>query len=107
MGGGPQNTVSIWQELRPRLECLAGRPLDVRLSDWRPGDQPIYVSDTSRAQRDFGWTPRVGIDEGLERLWAWAGVLAGTSRTNGHVAKLEQREPDLLRASVVQAGPVT
>ena len=107
MGGGPQNAVSIWQELRPRLECLAGRPLSVHLSDWRPGDQPIYVSDTSRAQRDFGWTPRVGIDEGLERLWAWAGVLAGTARTNGHVPNLERSGADRVRTSVAQADPVT
>jgi CDP-paratose 2-epimerase len=107
MGGGPQNALSIWQELRPRLECLAGRRLRVRLSDWRPGDQPIYVSDTRKAQRDFGWAPRVGIDEGLGRLWAWAGVLAGTACTNGHVLNLQRSESELQPGSVVQAGPVT
>jgi len=107
IGGGPTNTVSIWQELRPRLECLAGRPLHARLSDWRPGDQPIYVSDTSRAQRDFGWVPRIGIDEGLESLWAWAGVLAGRARTNGHIPGLRGSGTDVLQPRVTQADPVT
>ncbi|HET6317933.1 MAG TPA: GDP-mannose 4,6-dehydratase [Chloroflexota bacterium] len=79
MGGGPTNTVSIWTELRPRLEQLAGRQLHVRMHDWRPGDQPVYVSDTRRAQRDFGWQPRIGVDEGLRRLWQWAQAVEGAA----------------------------
>src|SRR5919199_2318454 len=39
MGGGPTNSVSIWHELRPRLEELAGHPLDAVTDEWRPGDQ--------------------------------------------------------------------
>jgi CDP-paratose 2-epimerase len=97
IGGGPSNTISIWHELRPRLECLARRPVQACLSTWRPGDQPIYVSDTSSAQRDFGWAPRVSVDEGLKRLWAWAGVLAEGVRRNGHAA----------RNGTFQADPIT
>jgi CDP-paratose 2-epimerase len=76
IGGGPQNAISVWAELRPRLEKLAGRGLLVRTETWRPGDQPVYVSDTRRAERDFGWRPLVSVDEGLERLWQWATALA-------------------------------
>ncbi|MBI2755657.1 MAG: GDP-mannose 4,6-dehydratase [Chloroflexi bacterium] len=71
MGGGPANSLSIWRELRPMIEDLAGRSLRPSLGEWRPGDQPIYVSDTSAAGRDFGWSPRVGISEGLGLLWSW------------------------------------
>jgi CDP-paratose 2-epimerase len=76
IGGGPANTISIWQELRPRLEKLSGRRLTVDMQTWRPGDQPVYVSDIRQAQCDFGWRPQVGIDEGLRRLWAWALTLS-------------------------------
>src|SRR5690242_19173599 len=55
IGGGPSNSVSIWRELRPRLEQYVGHPLEVTLDEWRPGDQPVYVSDTRKAERDFGW----------------------------------------------------
>jgi CDP-paratose 2-epimerase len=71
IGGGPANSVSIWRELGPRLEALSGGRLDPTTSDWRPGDQPVYVSGTDAARRDFGWEPRIGLDEGLERLWSW------------------------------------
>ncbi|MBV9582872.1 MAG: GDP-mannose 4,6-dehydratase [Chloroflexi bacterium] len=84
IGGGPSNALSIWHELEPRLEALAGHPVHVSRGTWRPGDQPIYVSDTRKAQRDFGWQPLVHVDEGLQRLWAWACHLADAPHLNAH-----------------------
>jgi CDP-paratose 2-epimerase len=80
MGGGPANTVSIWHELRPRLEHLAGHSVSAQMQPWRPGDQPVYVSDTRKAANDFGWRPEVSLDDGLERLWEWAQHLTTTSQ---------------------------
>ncbi len=71
IGGGPPNSLSVWAELRPRLEKLAGQAVRSRHEARRLGDQLVYVSDTRQAERDFGWAPRVGIDDGLRRLWAW------------------------------------
>jgi CDP-paratose 2-epimerase len=71
IGGGPTRTLSIWTETGPLLEQNVGRPLPVRFSDWRPGDQRIYVSDISRAKADFGWEPQVSPEEGVRRLWNW------------------------------------
>jgi CDP-paratose 2-epimerase len=71
VGGGPANTVSAWAEFGSALEELAGEPIDVSFAGWRPGDQPVYVSDIRRAQRDLGWSPRVSLEEGLQRLWTW------------------------------------
>jgi CDP-paratose 2-epimerase len=106
MGGGPANSVSIWHELRPHLEQFAGRKLDATLDEWRPGDQPVYVSDTRKAERDFGWTPRFGVDEGLRRLWEWALEL---SRQPVRIAKQARTSPVPLRAprpGVALAGPI-
>jgi CDP-paratose 2-epimerase len=71
IGGGPAHTISIWTELGPILERLLGRPVPVSYSDWRPGDQRIYVSNIDKARRELDWSPRVGVQEGIERLYHW------------------------------------
>jgi CDP-paratose 2-epimerase len=71
IGGGPRNTISIWAEFGPLLEELLGRPIPVRYGDWRPGDQPIYVSDVRKAGRQLGWCPRISVREGVTRLFEW------------------------------------
>jgi CDP-paratose 2-epimerase len=74
IGGGPANAMSVWAEFGPLLEELARRPIPVKYGDWRPGDQPVYISDISRAQRELGWTPQVGLREGIGKLWRWVSL---------------------------------
>lgn len=71
IGGGPEHTMSIWLEFGPLLEKLAGRTLLVKYGDWRPGDQPVYISDIRKAQRELGWSPRVSMPDGVAKLWHW------------------------------------
>lgn len=71
IGGGPDITMSVWSEFGALLEELAGRPTAVTFADWRPGDQPVYVSDIRKAERDLGWRPQVTMPDGVERLWKW------------------------------------
>jgi len=61
--------MSVWKQFGPILEKHLGQPIPVKFSDWRPGDQRIYVSDISKAQRELGWSPAVGIEEGIDRLF--------------------------------------
>jgi len=70
VGGGPENTLSLL-ELVAMLNRNFGRDLECSFEDWRPGDQPVFVSDISRARADFGWMPQVGVEQGVERLIAW------------------------------------
>ena len=77
VGGGPAHTMSVWAEFRAILTRLMGREIPVRYRDWRPGDQRIYVSDIRKAERDLGWRPQVGVEEGIERLYRW--VMANRS----------------------------
>jgi CDP-paratose 2-epimerase len=70
IGGGPENTLSLL-ELLAELRDILGREVPVTFHDWRPGDQRVYVSDTTRAGATFGWRPEVGRSEGLRRLVAW------------------------------------
>ncbi|MBU4225327.1 MAG: GDP-mannose 4,6-dehydratase [Chloroflexi bacterium] len=71
IGGGPQNVISIWTEFGPLLERLLGKPIPVARGDWRPGDQRVYISDIRKAERELGWKPKIGVDEGVKRLFEW------------------------------------
>jgi CDP-paratose 2-epimerase len=70
VGGGPENTLSLL-ELVGMLNAKFGRKLQCSFEDWRPGDQPVFVSNIARAGADFGWRPRVGVEQGVERLIEW------------------------------------
>ena len=71
LGGGPENTMSIWTEFGPLLEKLLGKPVPVARGDWRPGDQKVFVADIRKAGRELGWEPKVGVEAGVERLYEW------------------------------------
>jgi CDP-paratose 2-epimerase len=71
VGGGPENQMSIWKEFGPLLEELIEEQIPVTWSNWRPGDQRIFVADIRKAQRDLGWQPRVGVREGVGELYSW------------------------------------
>src|SRR5229473_1426803 len=45
IGGGPPNTLSVWDEFGELLRGLTNRTITVEFEDWRPGDQPCYVSN--------------------------------------------------------------
>lgn len=70
IGGGQSNTISLL-ELLALLEELTGRPIATEFTDWRPGDQRVYVSNTDRARREFGWQPRISREQGIRFLHDW------------------------------------
>ncbi|HEX7541591.1 MAG TPA: GDP-mannose 4,6-dehydratase [Anaerolineales bacterium] len=71
LGGGPENTMSIWTEFGPLLEKLLGRPVPMKRGDWRPGDQKVFVADIHKAERELGWKPKIGVEEGVGELFEW------------------------------------
>ncbi len=71
VGGGPANTMSIWAEFAPMLENLLGRAVPISRSNWRPGDQPVYISDIRKAKTELGWQPQIGVAQGVARLFEW------------------------------------
>lgn len=71
MGGGPQNVMSVWAEFGPILERLLEEKIEVGHGDWRPGDQRVFYADISKAEQELGWTPKIGVEEGIRRLIKW------------------------------------
>ncbi|HZQ91228.1 MAG TPA: GDP-mannose 4,6-dehydratase [Terriglobales bacterium] len=70
VGGGAENTISLL-ELMEQVERLTGKPLEYAFDDRRPGDQLVYVTDTSKLQRDTGWKAHVNPALTLARIYDW------------------------------------
>lgn len=70
IGGGVENTLSLIELLR-YLNHELKKPLDVNFAPERPGDQKVYVSDISKALRDFGWYPKFDMNDGLDNIVNW------------------------------------
>jgi CDP-paratose 2-epimerase len=70
IGGGLRNTISLL-ELLDLIEELQGARPPVSFAEARVGDQRWYVSDTTRLRAATGWSPQIGIEEGIPALHRW------------------------------------
>jgi CDP-paratose 2-epimerase len=70
VGGGAAHTLSLLETMR-MLEDLSGRRPRYAFGDWRPGDQPIFVSDIGKAREQLEWSPRIGVTEGVATMHKW------------------------------------
>lgn len=71
VGGGAENTLSVWAEFGPYLESLAGHRIEVKYAEWRPGDQRVFISDNTKSKRLLGWEPKTSVRDGIRQLWEW------------------------------------
>lgn len=70
IGGGPANTMSLLR-LIDHLEQFFGKKLKYTFSDWRPGDQRVFICDIQKAKKEFGWEPSIDVPKGVELLARW------------------------------------
>ena len=42
-----------------------------KLVPMQPGDVPVTFADSTALERDYGFTPEIGIREGLRRFAEW------------------------------------
>jgi UDP-glucose 4-epimerase len=68
VGSGAATTVA---ELHERCRTVTGDDRPPRREPAREGDIRRSVLDVSLAERELGWRPQVGLDEGLRRTWDW------------------------------------
>jgi CDP-paratose 2-epimerase len=67
LGGGIERATSVIEMLE-QISSLTGEPLKLVYSKVRPGDQPLYIADTSKLQAHTGWKPRRRLAETLESI---------------------------------------
>lgn len=70
VGGGPKFTLSLL-ELLALLEKKLGKKIPYTSADWRPGDQPVYISNIAKIKKELGWEPKVDVHEGTSRMINW------------------------------------
>lgn len=70
IGGGVKNSISLL-EFIAILEETLGKKIELKLGDWRPGDQKLYLSDIRLAKKDFGWAPKIEVKKGIQLLIEW------------------------------------
>jgi len=71
IGGGKDNTISIWAEFGQLLEDIFERKIKVQYESWRPGDQKIYISDINKAVQILKWKPKIDVQKGIRILYNW------------------------------------
>lgn len=67
LGGGPERAISITEMLASIAREIGCEPV-LRYGSVRPGDQPLYVSNTSRLTRDTGWQAKHSLADILTSI---------------------------------------
>lgn len=76
-GGQPENLLDFITVLQEELVCAGVLPQDYdfdshkELVAMQPGDVPITYADSSALERDYAFTPKIGIREGLRKFAEW------------------------------------
>ena len=76
-GGQPENLLDYVQTLQEELVRAGVLPEDYdfdahkKLVPMQPGDVPVTFADSTALERDYGFTPEIGIREGLRRFAEW------------------------------------
>jgi UDP-glucose 4-epimerase len=68
IGGGHRERLS---SLFVLFGKITGRPVKTRLVEKQKGDAPHTYASIDKARRDLGFAPRVPLEDGLEREWAY------------------------------------
>ena len=76
-GGTPENLLDYISTLQEELVRAKVLPEDYdfeghrELVGMQPGDVPITYADSEALERDYGFTPKIGIREGLHKFAEW------------------------------------
>ena len=70
LGGGPDNAISIL-ELFAMFKRKTGRNVTYARSDCRPGDQPVFISNSQKALHLLDWRPVIQVEVGVDKLLQW------------------------------------
>ena len=67
----PVPNQALLEPLLEKLEALTGKKPKVNFADWRPSDQKVYITDTSKLEKTLAWKIRTPVKEGIKKLAQW------------------------------------
>lgn len=70
VGGGPKFTLSLL-ELIDLLEKKLKKKIHYTKADWRPGDQPVYISNIAKIKKELKWEPKTSVSKGTSLMIDW------------------------------------
>jgi CDP-paratose 2-epimerase len=74
IGGGMNNSLSLL-ELFALLERKLGIELSYTRLPQRESDQRVFVADIAKIEKMLGWSPVVGVEDGISRMLSWVSTL--------------------------------
>jgi len=70
IGGGPENTLCL-RDLLKFLESELNLDIKPSYAASRPGDQPVFICDISKAVSFLDWSPAINVYDGVKELIRW------------------------------------
>lgn len=71
LGGGKFNSSLIeWVDILNSYINTNGdmQPMEISYEDWRLADHRVYISDTSKIEKELGWKPLIDIETGIKKM---------------------------------------
>jgi CDP-paratose 2-epimerase len=71
VGGGKENSLSLLETTRI-CEQITGKSIEIKsIEEERPGDIPIFITDSCQIMQKTGWKPKVNPQQTLQDIFNW------------------------------------
>ncbi|GCL39305.1 3-beta hydroxysteroid dehydrogenase/isomerase [Sphaerospermopsis reniformis] len=71
VGGGKENSLSLL-ETTQICEQITGKSIEIKsIKEERPGDIPIFITDSAQIMQKTGWKPKINPQQTLQDIFNW------------------------------------
>lgn len=71
VGGGTQNSLSLL-ETTQLCQQITGKEIEIKsVLEERPGDMPVFITDSSKVMQKTGWNPQKDPETTLQDIYRW------------------------------------
>ena len=89
LGGGLERTISVVEMLK-EIEKRTNIKPHLRYCEVRPGDQPLYITNTAKLEQETGWRARHTLADTLDSIYRFWRAYKGKIESPHHVATVHQ-----------------
>lgn len=71
VGGGTKNSLSLLETTR-LCQQITGKEIEIKsVLEERPGDMPVFITDSSKVSQKTGWKPQKDPETTLKEIYQW------------------------------------